>query len=284
MILKNFLQIESVIWKNINKREDAIVAEIVNAWNSFGVIDLNDIIINGINYSLWVKFHQFKTHGKMININDIININNQLIGYKTEYGDIAIIVDYIIEDSLINRKISILQSKKEKRINQVEIDLHQLYLMHYWPNVTLSGQNFNFRNIKSDDFSFYHFILNQTNDSNWCSTICSAQFVSMNIGINYVQLINYLKEWLKRKNINSNTKPPSRTLKINLSPRSTPNNEWSLIPKPFRRKLKEIAYLFWGTSDQRVIELSKLRIPNILRIDFVAGRSKSDWIEKSIDL
>lgn len=281
---KNFELLEYTIRNNIGLTESQIVKNVVDAWKSFSFIDLPDFIINGRNYSVWIEFYTYVTHLKIIKVY-YEELGSELLDFGTEYGDIAILVDYFLEDELINRKISVLQSKKEASANQVTIDLHQLYLMHFWPDVVFSGEKFSFPDLRADEFSFYHFILNHSYDREICSTVCSAPYVSLNLNINRAQLVAMLKPWLLKKKTNPRTSPPSITLKMNLSPRTSNSAQThTLTPKPFQRLLKECAYQFFGTNNKKIMELSRKRIPNILRLKAIAARNKSDWIEKDKEI
>lgn len=271
-----FKNLEDVILQNINKKETEIIKEIVDAWKANSTINLSTIQINNVDYDLWAHFHVVSTHGKKITVTDEVEINSEMMKYPTEYGDIAIIVEYLMEKTLVNRKLSILQTKKEKRSNSVDIPLHQLYLMHYWPPVTVSGKKFVFNNLTSDDFSFYHFILNHSHTVGWCTTLCSAVYVSMNLNVDKLSLNNEIMAWLLQKKVNPKANPPQKVLKMNLSPKTSNGSEWRLSPKPFRRFLKEAAYLFFGTNDQNVIALSSEKIPNILHLTVSATRSERE--------
>jgi hypothetical protein len=275
-ITNNFQAIESIIHKNYSKREDEILKEVVNQWNKFRVINLSDALINGVNYKCWVEFDHFLTHGS-----PFIDIYIKDIGkggkFSSEYGDLAILVVYYFENEIVNKKISLLQSKKENGPRKATIDLHQLYFMNFWPEVTFSGSDYSFPNVHPDQFSFYHFLLKYSHQHNIASLVYSAPYVYTSLGLNKQNIKKDIMKWLARKR----TKP-TKTYSIDPIPTPYSRTQWKLIPKPYVRFLKECAYLFFGTDNPNVIELSKKRIPNFL-ILYVAAAKQQRNLKESFE-
>lgn len=285
--LKSKIQrIESVIRANYHRNEPDIVSEIVKEWNSDRIINLSSFVLNGINYDLWIEFRQIPTHGKpYVTVIGKIEIgNNDFVEYETEFGDIAIVVEYYLEKFPLSRKISVLQTKKETRPDQTKISLHQLYLMWFWPSVCFKSHNFRFKSVNPEEFSFCHFILDKSNHPMYPCSMCSSPFVGVKLGLTKPLLINHLKDWLLKRKINSKQPPPSSTLK-GLLPGAVENlnagrrYSWSMIPKPFGRFLLEAAYLFVGTQDDEILELARLRVPNVLLLKVRAAREESRWLD-----
>lgn len=243
-------------------------------------------MLNGTNYDLWLDFHQMSTHGKPhVTIKSRVEIGeNDFIKYETEFGDIAIVVEYFIEDILLDCKISVLQTKKETQQDQTEIPLHQLYLMWFWPSVSFKNHNFQFKEVVSEEFSFYHFILDKSKPPMYSSSIYSSPFVGVKLGLTKSSLVNQLKNWVSLRKISSKKTPPSLTLK-ELLPGAVENLNagkwygWSMVPKPFSRFLLEAAYLFVGIRNDEILELARLRIPNVLLLRVRAAREKDRWLD-----
>lgn len=279
-------RIESVIIHNYSKKEQTIVSEIVKEWNSDRIIDLPPILLNGTYYDLWLEFCQLFTHGKpYVTITSKVEIEeNDFIEYETEFGDIAILVEYLFENFRLDCKISVLQTKKETMPNQSEIRLHQLYLMWFWPSVSFKKNNFRFKGVASEEFSFYHFILDKSRHSMYSSSICSSPFVGVKLGLTKPSLVTQLKHWVAQRKAGRKKPPPSLIFKGVLpgavaNPNASRRNSWSMVPKPFGRFLREAAYLFVGTRNDEVLELAKLRIPNVLLLRVRAAREKGRWLD-----
>lgn len=274
-------KLESVVRSNLPKREDIIIKDFVNEWNTGGTVKLEPFDFNGIRYYLRVEFNQWPTHGLLVDIEDDVQLNSDRVKFRTEYGDVAVVVDYWLEHELLSRKISILQTKKEQAYNVVDIKLHQLYLMQYWPNVEFpSGTKYEFSGVKSDEFAFYHFVLNYSSSSDFCSSLCSAPFVGAALGVNSTYLRGKLRKWVNERKTNPHLAAPSQTLRMTLLPGSifkTSNRyKWNLIPKPFSRFLLDAAFLYVGTPNKNVIALTQARIPNILVMKIVGSREKDE--------
>lgn len=285
-LLKNKIQsIESIIRSNLSMNEKCIVSKIVNQWSSQPIINLTPIFINRIRFDLCLNFDQLFTHGSpYLSVCDKVEVGkNDYIEYETEFGDIAIIVEYWMEDTLLSRKASILQTKKEKQPNQSYIHLHQLYLMQYWPSVKFKKSQFLFDGVIPEEFSFYHFILDKSRNPFFSSSIYSAPLVGALLGLKKKTLICELKRWIMLRKKKGKKNPPSRTLK-GLCPGAIEGgniknkSSWRMVPKPFDRFLREAAYLFVGTHNDEVLELIKLRVPNVLYLRIIATRNIDDWL------
>ena len=281
---KRIRNLELVIRSNLNQREDRIVKELTKEWNKSGRIDLKPFVLGGNPYNLWIDFYQWPTHGFPIDVEDVVHLDSDRLKFTTEYGDIAIVVDYFFQHTHISRKVSILQTKKEQRQGKVDIKLHQLYLMQNWPCVEFpAGTKYEFRGVNADEFSFYHFILNHSANSQFSSSLCSAPFVGHLLGVNDAYLKNELKRWLTERKTNPKKAPPSQPLYSNLLPGAFYMTtkyyvpyKWQLIPKSFDRFLLDAAYLFVGTSHKDVLALTKARVSTILAMKVVGSREKQD--------
>jgi len=255
----------------------------VKEWNLNRIINLNPFSLNGTSYNLWLEFTQAVTHGKPYVSVEIELDENEYMeqsGYETEFGDVAIIVEYYLESTLLSSRISLLQTKKETRPDQAAISLNQLYLMQFWPSVKFGGHNFKFNNVAPEDFSFYHFILCQSKPPFCSSSICSSPLVYAKLGLTKSTLVNQLKSWnLQRKTSGRKTHSPSLTLN-KLLPGAVDSlniwkkHSWDMIPKPFSRFLQEAAYLFIGTQNEEIRRLTELRVPNILLLRVEASRER----------
>lgn len=189
--------LESVIAVNVNQKESDIIKEFTKEWNKKSHIDLKPFLLNGALCNLWVEFAQWPSHGHSIDVKDVVAIDSKKIEYSTEYGDVAIVVDYLFENSLIARKVSLIQTKKEKSRNEVEIGLHQLYLMQNWPCVDFpGGTQYKFNGVHADEFSFYQVILGFTQNSQFSSSIMSAPLVGHLLRANKHYIESKLKAWL----------------------------------------------------------------------------------------
>ena len=260
--------INQAISNNYSRREPDIIAEIANVWNIYKIIRLTPFNINNVVYNLWMEFEHKVTHGKLVTVE--IKLNDgwlKNIKYETEFGDLALVVEYYLEKTLLSRRVSLLQTKKETRRDEAEITLHQLFLMQYWPNIRLNNTFIKFNNTYPEDFSFYHFILAASKLKSCSSTVCSSMLVCEKIGADKSKLIKKLKNWrLQYKTSGLKPKPP--TCKITgLSPGSIATlnisrNNWSMVPKPFGKFLMDAAYLFVGTSNEEIWKLVWL-VPNI---------------------
>lgn len=288
---KRISDIESVIRSNINQKERIIVKELTREWNKGGRLHLKPFTLSGYSCNLWIDFHQLPTHGYSIRVKDLVDLDSDRLKYPTEYGDIAIIVDYFFEQSNISRKVSILQTKKEKRQGQADIKLHQLYLMQNWPCVEFpSGTKYKFKGVYPDEFAFYHFVLNYSANAQFSSSVCSAPFVGQLIGANKTFLVNKLKTWKVNKKTKPNLQPPSKTLHYSFLPGSTyrasktsASYRWQLIPKPFGRFLLDAAYLFVGTNHVDILALTKARVSTILAMKVVGGRGQREDEDRGAD-
>jgi len=272
---------------NFNRNETEIVSEIVKEWNLNRIISLNPFSLNGTLYNLWLEFAQAVTHGKPYVSVEIELDENEYMEqseYETEFGDVAIIVEYYLEDTLLSSRISLLQTKKETRPDQAEISLNQLYLMQFWPSVRFGGQNFKFNNVAPEDFSFYHFILCQSKPSFCSSSICSSPLVYAKLGLTKSTIVNQLRSWnSQRKTSGQKTHSPSLTLN-KLLPGAVDSlniwkkHSWDMVPKSFSRFLQEAAYLFIGTHNEEIRKLAELRVPNILLLRVRASsREENRW-------
>jgi hypothetical protein len=262
--------IESVIRANYHVNEPDIVSAIVNEWNNKPIIDLGQFQVNGNQYHLWLEFAHKMTHGKLLTVDIKLDENEWMknIEYKTESGDLALIVEYYLEDTLLSSRLSLLQTKKEMRQDETKISLHQLYLMQFWPSVRFGGQTFNFVNVTPEDFSFYHFILSNSKPPNCSSTVCSSTLVYTKLGLTESLLINQLRKWnLKRKSGAKSKAPPALPFNGLLSGAvdgvNIRGNNWSKVPKPFGRFLREAAYLFVGSPRKEIRMLAESVVPNI---------------------
>jgi len=283
---KKIKNLEVVIRTNINQPEHHIVKEIAKEWNKQRRINLKPFGLGGNFYYLWIDFSQWPTHGYPINVTDTVELDSDKLEYPTEYGDIAIVVDYSLDNCRITRKVSILQTKKEKRQNEVDIALHQLYLMHCWPNVEFpTGTMYKFKGVNSDEFSFYHFILSHSANLQFSSSICSAPMVSNLLGTNANGLKSKLKAWLVGRKTNPKLPHPSIPLRSSLLPgaifQTSNRYKWNLVPKSFERFLYDSAYLFVGTDNEDVLNLTQARISTILAMQVSASREKQEVGERS---
>jgi hypothetical protein len=271
--------LESAIAANVNQKESDIVREFTKEWNKKPHINLKPFLLNGNPYYLWVKFVQWPTHGYSISVNDIMEVDSEKIECSTEYGDVAIVVDYLFENYLIARKVSIIQTKKEKRQNEVEITLHQLYLMQNWPCVNFpNGTKYRFNGVHADEFSFYHTILNCSQNSRFSSSIISAPLVGHLLGADKHYIESKLKTWLHERKTNHNKPPPSDTLRFNLIPgaifKTNSYQSWNLVPRPLVRFLYDAAYLFVGTDHQEILDLTQARVQTILSMKVMGSRER----------
>lgn len=289
-------KLESFIRSSLFQREEIIVKGLAKLWNDQDTIDLQPFQFGGTYYELCVEFYQLVTHGPpYIEVNDKISLDSDHIEYKTEYGDLAFIVDYWLEDELLSRKISILQTKKEKSRDKIDIKLHQQYLMQFWPEVVFPPESkqieshvFSFPDIRPDEFSFYHFILNHSVDPFYSSSICSAPFVGSALGITLQSIQKSLLSWCKGKQTNPRLPPPSRTLSIPLLPGNIYQHgkyyKWNLLTKPFTRFILDAAYLYVGTEQRSVLDVAFARVPNILAMKVVGGREGKEFRNRYTDI
>ena len=79
--------------------------------------------------------------------------------------------------------------------SNLDIALHQLFLMRYWPNVSYSGNTYSFEGVYPDVFSFYHFILRNTPSPRIYSTVCSAEYAGLNTNLSRGELTRRLSDW-----------------------------------------------------------------------------------------
>lgn len=283
-------KLESFIRSNLAKPEPDIVKGLAALWNAQGSIELQPFKFRGAYYELCVEFYQLVTHGPpYIIVSDAVSLDSDYIEYKTEYGDLAFIVDYWLEGELLSRKVSILQTKKEKSKDKVDIKLHQQYLMQFWPHVKITPRSknqppskFSFPYINPDEFSFYHFILNHSADPLHSSSVCSAPFVGSALGITLENIQKALLSW---HNVGP---PPSQTLSIPLLPgkiyRYGKYYRWNLLTKPFTRFILDAAYLYAGTEQRSVLDVAFARVPNILAMKVVGGRGDRQFRDSFSDI
>ncbi len=280
-------KIESVIQTNYGANEPVIVSKIVNEWNLNPIIKLQPFNISGNQHHLSLEFTQLYTHGKPYVSIEVEPDEKETIEqeYETEFGDLALIVEYYLESTLLSSRLSLLQTKKESKQNQVDIALNQLYLMHFWPTVKFVGQTFKFPNMIAEDFSFYHFILDKSQPSNCTSTICSTPLITTKLGVSEWSLVSQLKKWNSQRKI-TGTKLKAPTLPFEgvmpgaIEAANSWGNNWNSVPKPFSRFLHEAAYLFVGTPNKEVRQLAELRVPNILLLRARASREEGQWQQK----
>jgi len=287
-------KLESFIGLNLSQPEPDIVKGLARLWNSQASIRLQPFQLGRTFYHLYVEFYQLVTHGPpYVTVNDKISIDSGDIEYKTEYGDLAFIVDYWLEEELLSRKISILQSKKEKSKDKVDIKLHQQYLMQFWPDVVIAPKSKNALSLKfpeanPDEFSFYHFILNHHKGSLYSSSVCSAPFVGSALNITLQGIRKPLVNWCKRKQTNPRLQPPSQPLSIPLLPGKIYQHgkyyKWNLLTKPFTRFILDAAYLFVGTAQRSVLNVAFAKVPNILAMKVVGGREGKEFRNRFTDI
>jgi hypothetical protein len=279
--------LDDYLIENSGLREDQIVTGLANEWQKKNRILLSDSRIGNNLYHFFIDFSIDKTHGApYLDIEeDYVDLPNGKINYKTEFGDLAILVEYWFDNTLLSRKLSVLQTKKEKIDGTAEINLHQLYLMNYWPSVTIKGKSFTFDKVNADIFSFYHFILTKSN-ARYAASVCSAPFVSLNVSKNKADLENDLSAWSARKKVNKNEPYPCETLHMPLVPgqiSSFSHYDWNKIPAPFYNFLFDAAYQNLGTDDSKVLEVASLRIPTKLSLR-VSGAKEFDNYRQDKDL
>lgn len=280
---KKVRRIESVIRSNCGKNQSAIVAVMVNEWNRKPLINLQPFHVNGSTYFPWLEFTQAFTHGAPyvsveIELEEGVFVEQD--EFDTEFGDLAIIVEYYLEQALLSSRLSILQTKKETKQDQAEVSLNQLYLMQFWPSVRFANQTFKFNSVASEDFSFYHFILDKSRRSFCSSTICSSPLVLLKLGLTKSSLVSQLRNWIsQRKSSGVRSKAPvlpfNRVMPGAVDAVSTwGRNNWGMVPKPFSRFLHEAAYLFVGTPNEQIRRLAESRVPNILLLKARASRER----------
>lgn len=284
----------SYIWANKSKREPHIVKGLADLWNSQDDIYLGDFQFAGDDYKLFVEFYQLMTHGPpCIAVSDKVSVSSQEIEYKTEYGDLAFIVDYWLENSLLSRRISILQTKKEKSKDKAEIELHQQYLMQFWPKVEISQMTktplkISFPRVDPDEFSFYHFILNKHRGGIYSSSICSAPFVGLALGTSRYSIEKSLVSWCNQKKTRPHTPPPSLMLSMPLLPgkiyKYGKYYEWNMLPKPFYEFILDAAYLHIGTNQPSVLTVAFERVKKIIAMKVVGGRKGREFRNRLQDI
>jgi len=268
-------------------REEQLIAGLANQWKQQNRIFLKDFNIRGKKYSFFADFFQIKTHGHpYLSVDDQVSLASQNIEFKTEFGDLALIVDYRFDNKLISRKLSIIQSKKELSANQAQIAIHQLYLMQFWPNIQINNRVFDFRHIENPDkFAFYHFILNKHNNPRYSSSICSAPYIALNLGKSKIDLENDLVAWCQKRRVNNKEPPPHEILSMPLVPGQIYNHgksyEWNKLARPFYNFLLDAAYQNIGTNDLNLLKIASLRIPNILALQVTGTAGDNEF--RSID-
>ena len=282
-------KLESLIRSNLSQKEQYIIRGLTSLWASQKPIALKPFQFRGTIYPLRIEFFQLFTHGPpFIKVKDKVSTSYGQIEYETEYGDLAFIVDYWFAGKLLSSKISILQSKKEKSKDKVDIPLHQHYLMEFWPDVefTLKSKpnlplKFSFPDVRPDEFSFYHFILNHGANRFYSSSVCSAPFVGLALGTTRQSIEKHLVSWCNRRRTNAGLKPPSRTLPMPLLPGSIYQHgkyyKWNLLTKPFTRFILDVAYLYVGTDQRAVFDLAIQKVPNILVMRVTGGKEEKEF-------
>jgi len=299
-------RLESFIASNLTLLEPVIVKRLADLWNKEKDIDLGHFHFGGTRYKLFVEFYQLVTHGApYITVGDKVfffpSKDPEYVEYKTEYGDLVFIVDYWLEDVLLARRASILQTKKEKGKNKVDIKLHQQYLMQFWPPVefTLKAKDVRPRKVRfcfpaatADIFSFYHFILNCQSGSPYSSSICSAHFVGEALKMSRWNVQRSIANWVKKKKVHPRANPPSRTLSIPLVPggiyRHGKYYKWNLLVKPFAQFILDAAYLHVGTEQNEMLHLAflkeRLKESVILAMKVVGGREGREFRHRLNDI
>jgi len=275
--------LDEFVWRNRTRSEPSIVRELAHFWNSQGPIELGSFTYAGDNYELFVEFYQLATHGQpYVKVSQKVFVGSKEIEYETEFGDLAFIVDYWLERRLLSRRISILQSKKEKNLDKVNIELHQQYLMQFWPDVEFtqglgSRARYSFHGAKPDEFSFYHFILGKHKNPIYSSSICSAPFIGPAIGADRAAIEKSLIDWFDQRKGKPKLKPPSRTLSLPLEPgeiyRHGKYYEWNLLPKPLTQFVLDAAYLNVGTDHSEILNIALTRVKNIIALKVTGGRA-----------
>jgi hypothetical protein len=274
-------KLDTVVSSNFSAGETDIVKALSNAWCYQNSIYLGQFGLGGAIFDLMLGFRVHVTHGApFVNVADV-SLSSGNLTYETEFGDLAILVNYILDGELLCSKISILQTKKEQSLNKIEIPLHQQYLMQFWPNVrfkkTLEIYQFHSSELVPDQFAFYHFILNRHVNPEYSSSLCSAPLVgeALNLDQNWVekQLISWQN---KSKTAASRVPAPSLTLShLSLEPGGIYHHgmsyKWNLLPKPLTQFMFDAAYLDVGTDNKTVIDLALNRI-GVTLILKVAGR------------
>jgi len=270
------------------------VKGLADLWNSQDDVYLGNFRFAGNKYELFVEFYQLMTHGPpYITVSDRVSTRSKEIEYKTEYGDLAFIVDYWLENRLLSRRISILQTKKEKSKDKAEIKLHQQYLMQFWPKVEISHSTkasfkLSFPRVYPDEFSFYHFVLNKHKSSIYSSSICSAPFVGSALGMTRPRVEKSLASWCSRKKRKPRTPPPSRIISLPLLPGKIYSYgkyyEWNKLPKPFREFILDAAYLHVGTNQLEVLTVAFERVENIIAMKVVGGREGREFRNRFQDI
>jgi hypothetical protein len=107
-------ELDRFIANNKSLREDQIVSGLTHKWTQQGKFSLGDFKIAGKRYGVTAEFLIEKTHGfPYLAVDDSVTLSSKNINFPTEFGDLAIIVDYWLDNRSISRRLSIIQSKKE---------------------------------------------------------------------------------------------------------------------------------------------------------------------------
>lgn len=287
--------LDEFVWQNRTRSEPSIVKRLAFLWGSRGPIELGSFEYSDNNYELFAEFYQLATHGQpYVKVRDRVFVNSKEIEYETEFGDLAFIVDYWLENQLLSRRISILQSKKEMAADKVKIELHQQYLMQFWPDLEftqgtgLPARRFCFQGVRPDEFSFYHFILSEHGNPTYSSSVCSAPFIGPAIGTDRVAIEKSLMDWVDKRKTEPKTGPPSRILSLPLEPGRIYKHgkcyEWNLLPKPLTQFILDAAYLNVGTDYSEIMKIAFARIKNIIALKVVGGREGLELRNQHTDI
>lgn len=275
--------LDEFVWRNRTRSEPSIVRGLARSWGSQGSIELGSFEYGGNSFELLAEFYQLATHGPpYVKVKDKVFVNSEEIEYETEFGDLAFIVDYWLENELLSRKISLLQSKKEMATDKVKIELHQQYLMQFWPDLeftqgtTLPAQRFRFQGASPDEFSFYHFILSEHRNPTYSSGVCSVPFIGPAIGTDRATIEKSLRDWVDKRKTEPKTGPPSRILSLPLEPgriyKHGESYEWNLLPKPLTQFILDAAYQNVGTDCSEIVKIAFARVENIIALKIAGGR------------
>jgi hypothetical protein len=282
-----FDNIEKVVMSNIDQPEPSITKSITGEWKKKNHIYLGPFWLDRQVYYLWVEFRVLLTHSRLIRIEDVAGPDLDTLWYQTECGDIGVLVEYLLDDRLVNRKLSIVQTKKEAEKDRFDIPLNQLFMMTNWPRILSKRlDSYNFEGVNPDQFSFYHFVLNYSYNRQYTSSIVSAPMVSYLLHLNERDMANKLLNWLRGRRTDPSLKAPSERLYSDLTPGSIhstrPGLGWDQVPKSFSRFLRDAAYLFVGTDNENLVTLMGELVSNVL-VARVIGRRESEETARNRD-
>jgi hypothetical protein len=276
-------KLDRIVASQLSESEPSIVKALSDGWSRAGPIDLGSFSVAGTDFHLWLDFRVRISHGApFVKVADV-SLSSGKIEYETEFGDLALIVNYILDGQLLQSKISVLQTKKEEKLNNVKIQLHQQYLMQFWPDILFRGNpqpfQFHMSTLNPDEFAFYHFILNSHSNSSYSSSLCSAPFIGEVLRIDRKTIEKELMEWNLLRASNKTAPPPFTNLSsLSLEPggiyRHGKSYEWNLIPKPLTQLLLDAAYLNVGTENRLIIKLAHERIGTILQLNVGGGKGR----------